>query len=266
MSFGSAVYTRRPIGLASGDLELRKLLSSFTSTPETERFGRLAAGRSFSRGATPTATPRALSRESEQQVPVSLAEQAVARLQDDGKQAFKAQDLPRAIEAWSDAIVQVRSIPAPTPKKLESTRAAQLLANRCQAYLKLGKETEALADAEAACDAAPGWPKAYYRLGTVLMERGQLKRAHAVLSQGLQLDMANDEMRRVLYKVKELRQEQEDAPEAAAPEAAAATPEAAQMQASAAHEDGTAEYGPSPKSTNDDPVEYGPPTKPPSNR
>jgi tetratricopeptide (TPR) repeat protein len=137
------------------------------------------------------------------QVPVSLTEQAVARLQEDGKQAFKDNDLPRAIEAWSEAIEQVRSLPCPAPKKLESTRAAQLLANRCQAYLKLGKEEEALDDAEAACNAAPGWPKAHYRLGTVLHGRGQLQRAHAVLSQGLQLDQSNDEMRRVLHKVKE---------------------------------------------------------------
>jgi tetratricopeptide (TPR) repeat protein len=189
---------RRPIGLASGDPELRKLIP-FQSTPETERFGHLADAWKAAVGAS----PRALSREAEMQVPVSLTEQAVARLQEDGKQAFKDNDLPRAIEAWSEAIEQVRSLPCPAPKKLESTRAAQLLANRCQAYLKLGKEEEALDDAEAACNAAPGWPKAHYRLGTVLHGRGQLQRAHAVLSQGLQLDQSNDEMRRVLHKVKE---------------------------------------------------------------
>ena len=37
----------------------------------------------------------------------------------------------------------------------------------------------------------------------MLHGRGQLQRAHAVLSQGLQLDQSNDEMRRVLHKVKE---------------------------------------------------------------
>ena len=222
--------SRRPLGLASSDLELRKLIP-FESTPETERFGRLAAAGARGGGAASSAVARAVaSRDAELQLPVPLAEQAVARLQEDGKLAFKQQDLARAIEAWSDALAQVRSIPAPPPKKLEATRAAQLYANRCQAYMKCGREGEALADAESACDAAPGWPKAYYRLGTVLMERGQLERAHAVLSQGLQLDQSNEDMRKVLYKVKELRL-------AAAPAAAGA----------AAADAADAEYGPAPK-------------------
>ena len=180
------------------------------------------------------------------QVPVSLTEQAVARLQEDGKQAFKENDLPRAIEAWSEAIEQVRGLPSPAPKKLESTRAAQLLANRCQAHLKLGKEEEALADAEAACDAAPGWPKAYYRLGTVLQGRGQLDRAHAVLTQGLQLDQSNDEMRRVLYKVKEERLERKEA-------AAAQTTNAAATAEQGGTEEGSVEYGPARKPDTESP-------------
>ena len=250
MAFGS-IYGRKPIGLASSDLELRKLIP-FKSTPETERFGRLAIGN----GALSRAqgTPRALSREAEQQLPVSLTEQAVARLQEDGKMAFKQQDLLGAIEAWTEALAQVRTLPAPAPRKLESTRAAQLLANRCQAHLKLGQEAEALADAEAACDAAPGWPKAYYRLGTVLLEQGQLGRADAVLNQGLQLDTSNDEMRRVLYRVKELRLEQRDPATAPAGEATAA-PESCN---SANH--GEVEFGPAVKPVEEGP-EFGPANK-----
>ena len=41
-------------------------------------------------------------------------------------------------------------------------RRAQLLANRSQVNLKLGREDDAQADAQAACESAAGWPKAYH--------------------------------------------------------------------------------------------------------
>jgi len=203
-------FARRILGLASGDLELRRLIP-FESTPDTEKFSHLAiAGRS-GRTVAQMATPRALARETETQLPVSLAVQAVARLQEEGKQAFAKKDYRGAIDAWSEAITQARGIPCPAPKRLEASRVAQLYANRCQAHLTLGDDARALADAESACDAAPGWPKAYYRLGTVLAKLGRLSRAHAVFSQGLKLDSSNVEMRKMLDNAAEqLGQVQED--------------------------------------------------------
>jgi tetratricopeptide (TPR) repeat protein len=195
---------RRPIiGLASDDDVLRELIP-FESTPETARFGTFArTERQAYTSSSAAARKAAISKDAEKQLPMSLAEQAVDRLQEEGKAAFKQQDLPTAILHWSEALEQARLLHAPSPKKLQASRISQLLANRCQAHLTLGHADEALADAEAACDAAPGWPKAYYRLGTVLMRRKRYSRAHAVFKQGWQLDRSNAELKQACENARE---------------------------------------------------------------
>ena len=188
---------RRIIGLASDDTVLQSLIP-FVSTPETARLG-MFANQSL-RSRMSTAPTRAMSRAAESELPISLAEQTVSRLQEAGKNAFKQQEFPRAIELWGEALAEASTLPAPIAKQLEANRTAQLLTNRCQAYLMLGNDDEALTDAEAACDAAPDWPKAYYRLGTVLLRRHEYGRAHAVLKQGVQLDSTNDELKQLYSK------------------------------------------------------------------
>lgn len=190
--------SRRVLGLASDDPLLRALIP-FTSTSDTERlgtFGRVAMGPATARARA------ALSEDVESKPPRSLTEQTVDRLQQEGNQAFKCKELPLAIRLWGEALEESQALSEPLPKKLQSSRVSQLLANRSLAYLNHGDDRSALADAEAACDAAPGWPKAYYRLGCVLMHREQYARAHATFKQGFALDPSNDEMQKMCEKAR----------------------------------------------------------------
>lgn len=101
-----------------------------------------------------------------------------------------------AIRMWSDALLKAKDLVAPAPKNLQASRAAQLHANRCQAHLTLGDEAAALADAKAAVAESPGWPKAYYRQGTVLARQKSYAQAVAVFERGLKLDPGNAELRK----------------------------------------------------------------------
>ena len=190
---------RTPLGLASGDAELRRLIV-FHSTPSTEHFGRFASRG----GAAPTSSRH--HREEEKQLPLSIFEQSIARLQEDGKAAYRKGDLQDAIECWSDALSESqRSDDANSEQHTTGCeRQAQLYANRCKAKLSLGRDEEALADAHQACALAPRWPKAYYRLGTAMIRCGQIERALGVLRKGFELDTTSDEMRSMLDKVQKL--------------------------------------------------------------
>ena len=81
--------------------------------------------------------------------------------------AGESEALRTAVTKYGKALKLASGLEEPYPDKLQSTRSATLLANRCQAHLLLGDVQAALADAEAAVLASPGWPKAYYRHGTV---------------------------------------------------------------------------------------------------
>ena len=185
---------RRVLGLASDDPHLQALIP-YVSTAESRRLGEFSPAKA---GKRPNAKQSELL-----EFPVSLAEMEIDRLQQSGNQAFKQQELPRAIRLWSDALSKVAEIDEPAPKKLQASRKAQLYANRCQAQLASGDEEAALADAEAAVEAAPGWPKAYYRYGTVLMRCKHYSRACEVFEQGCQLDPSNSELVKSREKARE---------------------------------------------------------------
>jgi tetratricopeptide (TPR) repeat protein len=185
---------RRPIlGIASDDSYLQSLIP-FESTPDTARLGE------FARASRASAKK---GQSSEGDLPTSLTEMEVDRLQQQGKDAFLAQDLKKAVKLWGEALSKAAELNAPTPKKLQASRAAQLYANRCQAYLNLGDEKAALSDAEAAVAAAPGWPKAYYRHGTVLMRKKAYTKAYGIFKQGWHLDTSNLELTKACQKARE---------------------------------------------------------------
>ena len=178
--------SRRPVlGLASDDPHLQNLIA-FESTPETARFG----FREFVKGTYQKRTKAG----SMQSLPVSLTEMELDRLQQDGNDAFKGKKFLEAVRMYTLAIAKAGELNAPSPKKLQASRAAQLFANRCQAHLSLGDENAALADAESCVQAAPGWPKAYFRHGTCLMRRKLYAQAHEVFLKGRQLDATNEDL------------------------------------------------------------------------
>ena len=175
------------LGLASGDPHLQSLIP-FVSTAESKKFG----FSEFVRG-------RKVASYDRDDLPQSLAELAVDRLQQQGNEAFKLQDLPEAIRRWTDALGRAAEL----ENKSRASRTAQLLANRCQAHLSSGDDVAALADAEAAVAAWPSWPKAYYRHGTCLMRHKLHAQAHAVFLRGLELDSSNPELLKSCQKAQE---------------------------------------------------------------
>lgn len=197
----SAPQRRSILGLAADDTYLQSLIP-FQSTPETAHFG----FRDF------VAAPgkKARTRGMEESLPVSLTEIELDRLQQQGNDAFRAKDYPRAIRFYTDAIAKAGELNAPSPKKLQASRAAQLYANRCQAHLSSGDDAAALADANSAIKSAPGWPKAYYRHGTCLMRQKLYMQAHQVFQRGKQLDANNEELIKACKQAEEAIAKQGD--------------------------------------------------------
>jgi len=83
----------------------------------------------------------------------------------------------------------------------------QLLGNRCQAYLKVGRLEPALEDAQRAVALAPEWPKGHYRLGCCLQRLERPGEAILAFESACQLDPKSLESRRALDAA---RQQQAD--------------------------------------------------------
>ena len=126
------------------------------------------------------------------------------RLRADGNAAFKAGNLQTAKKLYTAAISLAESMPDEPVAKLQPTRRAQLLANRCQVSLALERVVDALSDAQAACSSAPGWPKAHYRLGTVLLSRKEYLKAYGAFKQAWHLDVKNPELTKACQDAYEL--------------------------------------------------------------
>eukprot|EP00965_Chrysotila_dentata_P057843 1917966-Pleurochrysis_carterae.AAC.1 len=117
----------------------------------------------------------------------------VENLRAEGNEAFKAGAFKKAIRKYSMALALVDES-RPAPQKLQSTPAALLYSNRCQAYLALQDVMSALRDAESAVKIAPDWPKAHFRLGKVHEKRNELTKAYAAFKRGWHLDTSNSEL------------------------------------------------------------------------
>ena len=112
----------------------------------------------------------------------------------EGNEAYKRGDHKIAIKKYGKALSLAQQLDEPPPGKLETTRAATLLANRCMAYLALDDTKAALEDSTAATRAAPDWPKAFFRHGTVLMKIKAYTKAYAAFKRGWHLDTSNVEL------------------------------------------------------------------------
>ena len=94
---------RRVLGLASDDTYLQSLIP-FVSTEESRRLGQFAA----------VGSKRPMAKALD--LPVSLVELEVDRLQQSGNDAFRQRDYPKAIRLWSEALERAAELNAPTPK------------------------------------------------------------------------------------------------------------------------------------------------------
>lgn len=100
---------------------------------------------------------------------------------------------------------------------LEYTRAIEatpdnhvLLGNRCQTYLKVGKVSAALQDAEKAVSLAADWAKGHYRLGLCLQRMDQHAEAVRAFEHALSLNRESGECRKALDEARAKKSEWDD--------------------------------------------------------
>lgn len=98
---------------------------------------------------------------------------------------------------------------------LDYTRALEatpddraLLANRCQTYLKVSKNSAALTDAERCVNAAPDWPKAHYRHGSALVANERFAEAVTAFERACELDPSNSEAQKALTDARTKHEDQ----------------------------------------------------------
>jgi len=81
--------------------------------------------------------------------------------------------------------------------------------NRSAAYLAMGKNNEALSDAEKCHQLNPAWPKGFFRVGSALRALGRFSEAEAILREGLTKDPSNQDLQRTLSEITHEREEAE---------------------------------------------------------
>jgi L1 cell adhesion molecule like protein len=91
-----------------------------------------------------------------------------------GNEAFAAKDYQAASTAFSTAIA------------MDDTNQV-FFSNRSACYLKLGKKSAALTDAEKCVELAPEWPKGYSRLGAAQLANGNHTKSVDAYSKGITL-------------------------------------------------------------------------------
>eukprot|EP00936_MAST-01D_sp_MAST-1D-sp1_P001724 g1724.t1 len=110
----------------------------------------------------------------------------LATIKAEGNALLKAGDLEAAVEKYAKAVA---GLGAPGGTETHSVElAAQCLANRSLALLKLGRAAEALADGEAAVRTLPTYAKAHYRVGKALAQLGRSEDAAKALLCARELD------------------------------------------------------------------------------
>ena len=77
-----------------------------------------------------------------------------------------------------------------------------LLANRCQAYLKVEKYDLALLDAKSAVSLGPEWSKGHYRLGSCLLKLERCEEAVEAFREATRLDPESKEATKALANAK----------------------------------------------------------------
>jgi len=112
----------------------------------------------------------------------------VLRLKCEGNDAFKRRENAKAKNLYTQALqILVTECKADDSQSSPPLKAT-LLSNRCQVNLALDDAPSALEDATASVAAAPSWPKAHHRLGSVQMRAGQYALAFEAYQRASQLN------------------------------------------------------------------------------
>ena len=130
-------------------------------------------------------------------------------LRERGNAAMKNGDPTAAREFYSQAL----SVPSVPPDE-----RAKLFGNRAACLLQLKRADLALIDAEEACDAMPGWGKAWYRLGCIMADVGDALGAISALDKAATL-LGEGANGAVVERAKSVRASLDAAIEAAVAEA-----------------------------------------------
>jgi len=112
-----------------------------------------------------------------------------------GNKAYKSGDFQLAVDLYTDALYL---------NKFESA----LWSNRSAVYLSMGKNSDALRDAEICRQLRPDWVRGAYRLASARLALGLFEDAAVAAFEGVKLDNKSEEMKLLLQKC--VRQGQED--------------------------------------------------------
>lgn len=142
------------------------------------------------------------------------------RLKGEGNDAFKRRENTKAKSLYTRAMQTLDDCKADDSSS--PPLKATLFSNRCQVYMALDALDSALDDATASVTAAPTWPKAHHRLGSVHMRAGAYTLAFESFRRAAQLDPADVELTNACAKAHEAMAEHGLLPEDANPTGAPA--------------------------------------------
>ncbi|OCF37583.1 translocation protein SEC72 [Kwoniella heveanensis BCC8398] len=129
------------------------------------------------------------------QPPPQRAE-AIKQLKEQGNTAFKAQQFPQAIQAYSKSADMALSRPPWELAALSRDETAIALCNRSAAFAFVNAWANALADAEAVVTLKRPWTKGHFRKARALVGLERLEDARQALIDGMQYE-PNDKVRDV---------------------------------------------------------------------
>jgi ankyrin repeat protein len=127
--------------------------------------------------------------------PNAGAEEAAARLKEQGNAHFAAKEYQKAIESYTEAIEMIPG-------------EATYYSNRSACYMQLQLPLEALHDAVMVRQLRPTWSKGAFRLAVARLALQRYEDAAVAAFEGLKMDDQNDELKSLLQKcVKKGRQD-----------------------------------------------------------
>ncbi|WWC67668.1 uncharacterized protein I206_101579 [Kwoniella pini CBS 10737] len=153
-----------------------------------------------------TAPPEAIPPPPNVQPPPQRAEM-IKNLKEQGNTAFKSQQFPAAIQAYSKSADMALSRPPWELSALSRDETAIALCNRSAAFAFVNAWANALADAEAVVILKRPWTKGHFRKARALVGLERFEDAKQALIDGLQYEPNDKELNNFLSEIEEkLRQ------------------------------------------------------------
>ncbi|KAL7420049.1 hypothetical protein Q5752_005014 [Cryptotrichosporon argae] len=129
--------------------------------------------------------------------------EAIKAAKEQGNTAFKAQNYPAAIQAYSRSADMALSRPPWEPAAAGREETAVALCNRSAAFAFAGYWPNALADAEAVVALKRPWTKGHFRKARALVGLNRFEDAQQAIVDGLQFEPEDKELNAFLRDVDE---------------------------------------------------------------